>query len=1663
MATVDQSQSPFYDDYNEDKQFYNVLFRPRFAVQTRELNQIQSMFQKQIERLGDHLFEEGSIVIPGEVSYDLNYSFATVNMTLPSNFSNFEQFVKDNEVLIRGTDTGLIARVVNFVPSDGTDPDTMYLMYLNGGTDNNTSTFPANEDVSVTVASSGFEITRADILTTGVGSKITVNNGVYYLGGKFVLVPQTTIPLDKYNTTPTKVAGFVYEEEIITPKQDETLYDNAQGNPNFAAPGAYRLYVNAALKTYDSLADAPDDFAEIFRIEEGRLQKIARGPSYNVLADTLAKRTFDESGNYEIDGFPIDIRENLKEGTNRGLYLSADGGDESKFVASVGNGLAYIKGYESSILSTQFVDLNKARSIEADNNFSLSARLGYFMTVDTITNIPSLLTYQKVEFYNGSSTLLGTGRIKSFAVNDSDYDMYLFDIRNTSGEVSTFFIADVRSIVGVDNAVDFTATITEANAVLKGTDKADLLYSLSYEYISSLINSATGESDTSFTVIKQFETITDAAGDITLSADANETFLSQVSTYSIASFTDTTNDNVDISSISTLGGTPTGKAISVAFGAGYESRPVRVNVLTSIDEAVTKSKTVALGVKTGSVSAGRLNLDKADGIRITSVFHEGVDVTESFTMVKNARPSYYGISYVTTTETFASVITVNFEYFNHGSGNYFCVDSYSSIDYKDIPSDRGMRLSDVLDFRPRIDDTGTNFTTSGSSRIVIPAPNTVMRVDLEYYVPRKDKIVIKKDGILTVVQGTPDLSPEYPITPTNSMLLYELDIPAYTLDITLVKTNRSSTKRYTMADIGRLENRLDGLEYYVSLSLLEKDAADMQAIDQVTGLNRFKSGILVDSFDDHSVGDYEWNGYHCSIGESQLRPEMKFNAVDFGAGDLSKSTNIRVNDGIATLDYTEEVFLEQNLRSTFMNVNPYAVFRWEGEITLSPSVDNWVDVVYTAPRVVTRSVTQFRTVTTPSQAWQNDATVLSSSSASTVREITPHALFNNPVANDFGAANTASRTTNTTTNRDLQNTRTSASSSSGGESVLNNEWLPFMRSRDVEVSGEGHKPETKLNFFFDNNDINQYVKPASGSFGDDVVTGSDGDFTCIFNIPNDDNLQIPVGTKLFVATDTEDNRRELALSYGETDYTATSRRETRQRTVIRTVIRTVERASVTSTTSNTTTWYDPLAQSFLVEEDGGLFVTKCDIFFLSKDSAIPVHIDIREMENGTPTQRIVSGSKALLKSSDVNVSEDGSVASTFNFKYPVYLEEGREYCIMIWANSIDYNVFVAKLGEKDLSTGKYIANQPYLGVLFKSQNSSTWTADQNSDLQFVLHRARFDTSPAVLHLENLELPRTRHANEILRATNGSSVVEANLEKHNMVVGSILTITNAVGSKGFSDNDLNKGHVVTAVTDADNVEFDILVNATGDGLFGGSGIETMDSIMSSFMNLNCNDVVYAGTNIRYDATGMTGKSIDGSETAYQTITSPIVLEKGGMKSLKYPWMITNKADEVVNFSGNASMVIKCNMGTNNSNVSPVIDLYAFNLIAPTYLVDGKLGTVEADGENCFNKYRTNVAGLVSPATSIRVFVDTIYDEQSDVILSCRVGNSEDEIDEQSWIVLNNVGNVLNTNNNITELEYFLDTDDGLPEYAYFQVMIQMKTRNGARVPICRNLRVLALGT
>ena len=110
---------------------------------------------------------------------------------------------------------------------------------------------------------------------------------------------------------------------------------------------------------------------------------------------------------------------------------------------------------------------------------------------------------------------------------------------------------------------------------------------------------------------------------------------------------------------------------------------------------------------------------------------------------------------------------------------------------------------------------------------------------------------------------------------------------------------------------------------------------------------------------------------------------------------------------------------------------------------------------------------------------------------------------------------------------------------------------------------------------------------------------------------------------------------------------------------------------------------------------------------------IPVTFQIRTMEGGMPTQKVLPFSEIILSPDQINVSQNGTVATRFTFESPVYLEgDNQEYSIALASWSTKYKVFISRIGESDLLTDEFISQQPYLGSLFKSQNASTWEPSQ---------------------------------------------------------------------------------------------------------------------------------------------------------------------------------------------------------------------------------------------------------------------------------------------------------------------------------------------------------------
>ena len=163
---TDLNVSPYYDDFDGDDNFHRVLFRPGYAIQARELTQLQSILQKQVERHGSHMFKEGAIVIPGQLSY--SDSFPTLQLT--SSFADEDLILSQfydatNPVTITGVTSGVKAYVIGYQDATATTQPILYLNYYKSGTDNVTAVFGDNENITADKA-----ITHTTGYANGVAS-----------------------------------------------------------------------------------------------------------------------------------------------------------------------------------------------------------------------------------------------------------------------------------------------------------------------------------------------------------------------------------------------------------------------------------------------------------------------------------------------------------------------------------------------------------------------------------------------------------------------------------------------------------------------------------------------------------------------------------------------------------------------------------------------------------------------------------------------------------------------------------------------------------------------------------------------------------------------------------------------------------------------------------------------------------------------------------------------------------------------------------------------------------------------------------------------------------------------------------------------------------------------------------------------------------------------------------------------------------------------------------------------------------------------------------------------------------------------------------------------------------------------------------------------------
>jgi len=840
---------------------------------------------------------------------------------------------------------------------------------------------------------------------------------------------------------------------------------------------------------------------------------------------------------------------------------------------------------------------------------------------------------------------------------------------------------------------------------------------------------------------------------------------------------------------------------------------VYFNVLRSsaVQTAKTVNKDKFVHINTGSnpaSSTGPWPLGVSDVFKLVAVYkgsNTGVgtsdnDVTSHFELDTGMKDAFYDTAYLkkkptSTLNTTNAGLMVKFHHFgrdrSQGIG-FLSVDSYpiddantantTAITTQDIPrftsptTGKTFDLRDAIDFRPfkantvAVSATGTvasaptNPTASSSFNIdadgsYFPTPDENFQADVQFYLPRKDRIVVTDTGRVEVIKGVASLAPKTPDEKAGTMTIGVLDIPVYpSLSSQVaretgrtdyqVKLTLENNRRYTMRDLRAIEDRIKNLEYYTSLNALETSARNKQLFGD-TGLERFKNGFLVENFDGHNLSDTTKTGYKASIDRNRniLRPAFDRTDIPLAKDKSLTSTNVTKTGNLLTLSYTHTNEISQPFASKLRNPVQEITFNWKGEVVLDPPMDNTPDIT-TLPDIQLDFDGMYEAIELIANRtgitgidWGNWTTVSS-------------------------VETTQGNQVTTQTEQIINGIQTSISPSTQtfniGNFVENVAVRDFMRSRLIKFTGIGMKPNTRVFAYFDDELVSSFCTPANSSFantgieGANLVTDSTGTVYGNFRLPNTDSLKFRVGTKRFSLKDVANTvtQSDLITTSAFGDYTSIPLDITQRGSSVNLVTPQIQTERVTDTRTDTSTVTvreegdnnnDPLSQTFTVDtgdNSEGIFATKIGVFFGRKSSTYPITLQIREVENGFPTPIVLPYASKTLQASAISANSSGtgggSDETQFTFDSPVFLKSGKDYCITLKpaGDNDEYAVWVGELGGTDVDDSRIINKQPASGVLFSSANDKAWTAIQAEDLKFNLYRANFTTSTGTVYIEN---------------------------------------------------------------------------------------------------------------------------------------------------------------------------------------------------------------------------------------------------------------------------------------------------------------------------------------
>ena len=800
---------------------------------------------------------------------------------------------------------------------------------------------------------------------------------------------------------------------------------------------------------------------------------------------------------------------------------------------------------------------------------------------------------------------------------------------------------------------------------------------------------------------------------------------------------------------------------------------------------VTSDYTLDNGQRDNSYEHGRIvpNVGVAPTGRLLAVFdHFSHSTTQGL--------GYLSVDSYPVNDTTTSTTTIS----TANIPTYTSVSTGTKFNLRDCIDFRPIKSANTAGINPAITDEDSGAYAIPTGGLHHPTPGSDFDADLIHYKGRVSKLFLDGQGNFGVNDGSPGYpKPIAPQSIPDTLDIAEIDVPAFPSQPKDVGIKLFKNKRFRMGDIAKLEERVNKLEFLTALSELEREASSKTILDN-DGLDRFKNGILVDPFTGFNIADVNNTTYQASIDRkektlSAYATKDRQYPLSFLTTGSSNVTRYPGNKLMLTPS-SLEIFQSQPFASASINLAQELTFTFVGDLQTFPTTDNWVNTVNDPDNNFVVDFAQLNdNWRSLANAWNVEGNPIQqfwSGTPATSQEVL--ATQGGVTTGQVGADIFTVTRTATTTTQELSfqragiNPDTDGPESTEVDRVVDVSVSFEMRTRDFIFNSTGLKDGSPIFAFFDEVNVTSNCKQielvgsttiqdlfdtldADGLLPTDtskfrvLSTGSlradNGEILGVFTVPAN---TFRTGQREFKLTDSSTNTNSDTSTFAKTSILSSGLSLVKSRDIInsrpidvsfddanlRTSVGRQTR-SLQFTDSRVKTGVvppprrsDPLAQSFYVDEAtylNGIFLTSIDVYFKAKslDSNLGVVMQIREMDFGFPTEKVIGGSSIRVKNSDINISSTSSDATTFTFESPVYLLPGRNYsfCLKPDANSTDFQVWTAEIGGLDITNSDSpvrIDKQPAAGVLFTSSDDYTWSPRQNQDLKFTMRIAKYSTT-----------------------------------------------------------------------------------------------------------------------------------------------------------------------------------------------------------------------------------------------------------------------------------------------------------------------------------------------